>query len=104
VIAVGASTSICAIMGLFVANVLVLYFKGQDVKALKKRVIFMLSSLLLISLIPGVDFYGHLGSLLSGLFLGLIIISSGDNEVSKLRNVGIVCLALYTLMLTAIWI
>ena len=29
-ISVGASTSICAIMGLYVANVIVAYFKGED--------------------------------------------------------------------------
>ena len=47
--------------------------------ALKKNVIFTFVTLVIISLIPGVDFAGHMGGLLSGLFLGLILIP--DKEI-----------------------
>jgi membrane associated rhomboid family serine protease len=103
-VAIGASTSICAIMGLFIANVLILHFKGIDVKELRKRIVFMLVTLLLISFIPGVDFFGHLGSLISGFFLGLVLVAWRDVEVIKARNAGLACLAIYSLALTLIWV
>ena len=102
-VAIGASTSICAVMGLFIANALILHLKGIDIKELRKRIIFMLITLLLISLIPGVDFFGHLGSLISGFLLGLAIVSWGDHELMKARNAGIVGLIVYTIILTLIW-
>jgi len=102
-VAIGASTSISAIMGLFISNVLILHFKGIDVKELRKRIVFMLVTLLMISLIPGVDFFGHLGSLISGFCLGLVLIAWRDTEVVKARNAGIALLSIYTLVLMFIW-
>ena len=78
VISVGASTSISSVMGLFVSNMILLHFKGESTSELRKRVVVMLVSLLVISLMPGVDLFGHLGSLLSGLLLGFIFIPGGD--------------------------
>lgn len=103
-IAIGASTSICAIIGLYVAYVIVLHKKGEDIKQGKRQVLTMLLSLLVISLFPGVDLYGHLGSLLSGLFLGMMLLPASDPEVSIIKKIGIVLFVLYTVMLLTLFI
>lgn len=38
----------------------------------------MLIYLLVISMIPGVDFFGHFGSLFGGLLLGAAVLARGD--------------------------
>ena len=78
VISVGASTSICAVMGLFVSNAILLHFKGEATSELKQRVVMMLVSVLVISLVPGVDLFGHLGGLISGILLGFMFIPGDD--------------------------
>lgn len=107
-IAIGASTSICAIMGLFVGGVIVMYFKGEDVQEQRRSVVIMLVSLLMISLLPGVDLFGHLGSLIAGILLGMIILSWGAPEgyekLDKVKKVAIGVYALYSLMLFGIWV
>ncbi len=98
-IAVGASTSICAIVGLYLAKVFIAYKKGEDIQQAKRTAISIIVSLILISLFPGVDFWGHFGSLFSGLFLGLIILSVSDKEIRSLLVLGIVLLSVYSLIL-----
>jgi membrane associated rhomboid family serine protease len=74
-VAVGSSTSICAILGLYIVNALILHFKGTDVKEFRKKIVYTLVTLLLICLIPGVDVFSHMGSLISGFFLGLVLVA-----------------------------
>ena len=102
-IAIGASTSICAIIGLFIANVIALYIKGRDIKDAKRIVCTMLITLLIISMLPGIDFFGHFGSLISGVLLGMMLIPQGDRELNKMKWVGIIGFAIYTLLLLSIW-
>lgn len=78
VICIGASTSICAIMGLFIAQVYILHRQGQSEMGAKIKVIIMLVALSITSLSPGVDLLGHLGSLISGLTLSIAILAKGD--------------------------
>lgn len=102
-IAIGASTSICAVIGLYLANVLVLYKKGENIQKAKQTAISILVSLLIISLFPGVDLLGHLGSLMAGLFLGMALLPGSDRELSKMKIVGIVTFTLYTCILLTIF-
>lgn len=77
-VGVGASTSICAIMGLYIAKI---YLKSKltgQVEFAKRQIITMLVSLLLISIMPQVDFFGHFGSLISGGLMGAIIFGWED--------------------------
>jgi hypothetical protein len=74
IVGIGASTCICAIMGLYIANVICLSKKNQNIEGSKQSVVRMLVSLFILSLIPGVDFFSHFGSLFSGILLGLTLI------------------------------
>ena len=74
IISIGASTSICAIIGLFTAYVIVMHFKGVNVGSMKKTVIIMLVTVLVISLLPDIDLFGHLGSLISGFLIGVSVL------------------------------
>ena len=40
---------------------------------MKKKIGFMLVTLFIMSILPGVDFFGHFGSLISGGLIGLAI-------------------------------
>lgn len=71
IIAIGASTSICAIFGLSMATMYIDNLRRGDAENAKKKIGFMLVSLLITSLLPGVDIFGHLGSLISGGLIGL---------------------------------
>lgn len=102
-IAIGASTSICAIIGLFVANVIILHKKGENIERAKQIVISILISLVIISLLPGVDLLGHMGSLVSGLFLGLMLIPGEDKELSTVKKVGVIAFISYTCVLLTIF-
>ena len=102
-LSIGASTSICAIMGLFIANVIALYYKGADIRNAKRSIIFMLISLTVVSLLPGVDIFGHFGSLFSGILLGMMLIPQDDLELGKMKKIGIVGFIIYSLMLLSIW-
>lgn len=77
-IGVGASTSICAIMGLYIAKLYIESKKNGTVELAKRKIITMLVYLLIISIMPQVDFFGHFGSLISGALLGLAVIPRGD--------------------------
>ena len=78
IVGIGASTSICAVMGLYIANVICLSKKNQNVDGSRQSIIRMIGSLFILSLIPGVDFFGHFGSLFSGILLGLTLIPGED--------------------------
>lgn len=100
-IGVGASTSICAIMGLYIAKLYIESKKNGTVEMAKRRIITILVYLLIISVLPQVDFFGHFGSLISGALLGLAVIPCGDPEVSSLSWLGIAGFSLYSLLLMA---
>lgn len=102
-ISVGASTSICAIMGLYVANVIVAYFKGEDTTELKKRVIMMLVTVLVISLLPDVDLFGHLGSLISGVLAGMMVLAPNAGKLGRVKKVGIIGFIVYSAALCCLW-
>jgi len=65
-------------MGLYIANVICLSKKNQNVDGSRQSIIRMIGSLFILSLIPGVDFFGHFGSLFSGILLGLTLIPGED--------------------------
>ncbi len=71
VVAVGASTSICAVLGLYLATLYIVSLKQGNVESTKKKILFMIGYMFAISIIPGVDFYGHFGSFISGALIGL---------------------------------
>jgi len=104
IVGIGASTSICAVMGLYLANLLCLLKKGQDMHSDKQSAIRMVVSLLVISLLPGVGFFGHFGSLAGGLLLGLAVVPGEDKELVALKWAGMVLSAIYSLILLTIFI
>jgi hypothetical protein len=70
-VGVGASTSICAIIGIMLANIyLSEKYLGNTDRA-KKKILSMTIYILVISLMPNVDFFGHFGSLISGFLIGI---------------------------------
>lgn len=85
VIAVGASTSICAIVGLHLA------FRFLKIDNLVVPVFYyvvLLGYLFIISLMPDVDFMGHFGSLLGGFLMGLALLEGGQayGDRKKIHN------------------
>jgi hypothetical protein len=69
-VAIGASTCICSILGLQ----LVLMYLSSDTASsniIKKKISFILIYLFVISMLPGIDFFGHFGSLISGVLIAL---------------------------------
>jgi membrane associated rhomboid family serine protease len=103
-VGVGASTSICAVMGLYIAKLYIDSKKNGRVEMAKRQIITMLVYLLIISLLPSIDFFGHFGSLISGLLLGLAVVPRGDPEVKQLSWMGIAGLAVYSLILFTIFV
>lgn len=102
-VGVGASTSICAIMGLYMAKLYIESKKNGAVELAKRQIITMLVYLFIISIMPSVDFFGHFGSLISGGLIGLAVIPRGDAEVKKLSWVGIGGFTVYSLILLTIF-
>ena len=103
IISIGTSTSISAIIGLFAINVLVLHLKGNQVKKHKKPVIVMLVLLLILSLLPDVDMFGHLGGLISGGLIGGMALFPNEGKLGKVRIVLIVAFSTYTIALCCLW-
>lgn len=96
-VGVGASTSICAVIGFDIAF-RVLRVDGRPLQA--RRIYITLFYLFLISMLPGVDFYGHFGSLIGGFWIGLAGLEAGENwgtyrQRLMLRVVGAVLLVVY---------
>lgn len=102
-VGVGASTSICAVMGLSFAKLYIDSKKNGRVQLAKRQIIVSLTYLLTISLLPSVDFFGHFGSLISGALLGLIVLPRDDPEVKQLSWLGIAGFSVYTLILFTIF-
>lgn len=103
-VGVGASTSICAIMGLYIAKLYIESKKNGRMELAKRQIVTMLVYLLIVSLLPSVDFFGHFGSLISGVLIGLTVVPRGDPEVKQLSWLGIAGLSLYSLILFAIFV
>lgn len=70
-VSIGSSTSICAVLGLYLSTIYIVSVKNGNIDQVKRQIIFMVLYLLLVSLMPRVDFYGHLGSFISGSLIGL---------------------------------
>jgi membrane associated rhomboid family serine protease len=80
-LAIGASTSLCAVIGLFIAYTYLLSLMNGNTQAAKKKIGFMVLYIFLISLLPGVDFFGHFGSLISGALLGMSFLQTGPTFI-----------------------
>ena len=72
-------------MGLFMAKIFLMFKKGEDIKIVKWRALTMLVSLVVISLFPGISFFGHLGGLASGFLIGLTALSWGDKDLQQFK-------------------
>lgn len=66
-LAVGASTSICSVIGFDFAY-RILRVNKQPLQG--RRLAISLLYIFLISMLPNVDFFGHFGSLAAGFLLG----------------------------------
>jgi len=66
-LAVGASTSICSVIGFDFAS-RVLRVNGQPLQG--RRLLISLAYIFILSMLPGIDFYGHFGSLFGGFLFG----------------------------------
>lgn len=96
-LAVGSSTSICSVIGFDFAY-RILRVDGQPLQT--RRLAITLIYLLLISIMPGVDFYGHFGSLIGGFLIGLSVLKGNEEYWSKKKNKvlklgGIIGLSVY---------
>ena len=91
-------------MGFYMAKLYVDSKKSGRVELAKRQIVTMLVYLLIISLMPSVDFFGHFGSLISGGLIGLIVLPWGEAEFRGLSWIGIVGLSLYTLILFTIFV
>jgi hypothetical protein len=70
-IGVGSSTSICSVVGFDFAY-RILRVNNQPLQ--NRRLLITLSYIFLISIMPGVDFFGHFGSLVAGFLIGSIFL------------------------------
>lgn len=105
-LAVGASTAICSVIG-FDLSYRVLRVDGQPLQS--RRVVVTLIYLFIISVMPGVDFYGHFGSLLGGFLIGMVALKPDENGYSKgkrrlIKVGGIVMLSVYIVALVSLLI
>ena len=103
-VSVGASTSICAVLGLYLSTIYIISVKNGNIDQVKKQIYFMVIYLLIVSLMPGVDFYGHLGSFISGSLIGLSFSAlkndfSEDNLfIKKIKLIALILYANYTIL------
>ena len=109
IVAVGASTSICAVLGLYLATLYIVSLKQGNVESTKKKILFMIGYLFVISIIPGVDFYGHFGSFISGALIGLSFsglksdYSEDSLAIKKLKLLALILFANYSLLLLSLF-
>ena len=101
-VSIGSSTSICALLGLYLSTIYIVSVKNRNVDQVKKQIIFMVLYLLLVSLMPRVDFYGHLGSFISGSLIGLSF-STLKNDNSE-DNLFIIKIKLFARILYLIYL
>lgn len=110
VVSVGASTSICAILGLYLSTLYLISLKNGNVSNVKKQIGFMVVYLVLISLMPGVDFYGHMGSFIAGVLIGFsfsgLKVDYGEDSlnIKKLKLFALIVYANYTIFLFSIFL
>lgn len=103
-VSVGASTSICAVLGLDLATMYIVSLKNGNVDQVKKPIAFIILYLLIVSLMPGVDFYGHLGSFMAGSLIGLSFsalkhdFSEDTLFIKKLKLVALILWANYLIL------
>ena len=109
VVSVGASTSICAILGLYLASLYLISLKNGTIENAKKKIGMMVLYLFLVSVMPGVDFYGHLGSFIAGSLIGMSFSGMksdyGEDSLSikKLKIIALIIYANYTIFLLSIF-
>lgn len=102
---VGSSASICAVMGMFVAQVIILHKMGESVKKGKCIAGLLVINLVAVSLQEHVSLLAHLGGFLSGMFFGLMVLPEGEKEeVQQLKKKGTIIFILFTVMLFGIWV
>ena len=70
----------------------------------------MIAYLFVVSLMRGVDFYGHLGSFIAGALIGLSFLSLRDScteeskPIKRLRLVSLILYASYSITLLTIFL
>lgn len=107
---VGASTSICAVLGLYLATIYIISLKNGSVDQVKKQISLMVFYLIVVSLMPGVDFYGHLGSFISGSLIGLSFsvlkndFSEDTLSIKKIKLVSSILYVNYTILELALFL
>ena len=83
--------------------------KNGTTSAVKKKISFMVAYLFFISVMPGIDFYGHFGSFIAGSLIGLafsgVKMDYGDDghNVKKLKLVCLIIYASYSILLLSIF-
>ena len=104
---VGASTTICAVIGTYYAYKIL---KVDEQEPSFKEIICQLVYIFIISMLPRVDFFGHFGSLFGGFFMGLAYFKAGNSfgsaqKAKKVNFFGQIALGVYFLGLsTAIFV
>lgn len=97
-------------MGLYLASLYLISLKNGTAEIVKKKIGFMIVYLLLVSLLPGVDFYGHLGSFIGGSLIGFSFsgLKSDYGEdslnIKKLKIFALIIYANYTVFLLSIFL
>lgn len=103
-LAVGASTSICSVIGFdFAARIL----RVKDQPLQGRRLLITLGYIFLLSILPGIDFFGHFGSLFGGFLIGASFLKPSERYLSEkqikmVKILGIVALTAYVAALTAL--
>lgn len=106
----GASTSICSVLGLYLATIYIISMKNGSVDQVKKQISLMVFYLIVVSLMPGVDFYGHLGSFISGSLIGLSFsvlkndFSEDTLSIKKIKLVSSILYVNYTILELALFL
>lgn len=76
----------------------------------KRQLMLMIIYLVLISLMPGVDFFGHMGSFIAGALIGFSFSGTKANygedslNIKKLKILCLIIYANYTLVLFSIFL
>ena len=86
-LAVGFSSAICAGIGIIVADMLIQSILRGNLKVGLYRILFVVGYVIIMSLLPGVDIWGHIGGLFSGFLITMSFISCWDKE--EIRKVTI---------------
>lgn len=77
--------------------------------AAKKKIMYMTLYIFVMSMLPGVDIYGHAGSLISGVLLGMGFLNMGpnclrDDTARKTKILARILYLLYSLALMSIFV